>query len=266
MIPPAPDRPTPDLAALIGQVIALAVEAGELILGHYRTEFDVEHKDDRSPVTVADNEANALIVAGLKRIAPDIPVIAEESVEAGDVPDVSGGIFWLVDPLDGTKEFINKRDEFTVNIALVIDRRPVLGVVHTPAQDRLYAGYGPGTATRRKPRGVPTPISARVPPREGIVVAASRSHANAEALDDFLDGRAVTDRIVAGSALKFCLVAEGTADLYPRFGTTMEWDTAAGHAVLNAAGGSVLTTEGGDFLYAKPEFRNPHFIARGRED
>lgn len=266
MTAPAPARPAPELATLIGPVIALAVEAGKLILGHYRTDFDVDRKDDRSPVTIADTEANTLIVAGLKRIAPDIPVIAEESVEAGDIPDVTGGIFWLVDPLDGTKEFINKRDEFTVNIALVIDRRPVLGVVHTPAQDRLYAGYGPGTATRRTPGGVPRPIAARVPPREGIVIAASRSHANGEALDDYLEGRAVAESIVAGSALKFCLVAEGRADLYPRFGTTMEWDTAAGHAVLDAAGGSVRTVDGGEFLYAKPEFRNPHFIARGQEE
>jgi 3'(2'), 5'-bisphosphate nucleotidase len=253
-----------DYSRLLDDVIAIAREAGDKTLEFYRTDLDVEKKEDKSPVTEADHAADAIIVPALEKLTPDIPVVSEERVEReGRAPDISGGRFWLVDPLDGTREFINRRDEFTVNIGLIVDTRPVLGVLGVPAYDRLYAAAGPGTAVRYDGDGPAKPIQARKAPAEGIIVSASRSHANKEELDHYLADKTVTEYITAGSALKFCLVAEGRADLYPRFGTTMEWDTAAGHAIVNAAGGSVLMLDGKELRYAKPSFRNPHFLVRG---
>ncbi|MEX2010003.1 MAG: 3'(2'),5'-bisphosphate nucleotidase CysQ, partial [Dongiaceae bacterium] len=196
-------------------------------------------------------------------------VVSEEAAAAGRVPEIHGaanpgGRFWLVDPLDGTKEFIAGKDDFTVNIALIEDGRPVLGVVHVPALAVTYVGVAPDLATVQRGADAPRPIAARLRPADGAIVLASRSHGDAAALDAFLADEPVRARRTAGSALKFCLLAEGVADLYPRLGRTMEWDTAAGHAVLAAAGGGVATLDGAELRYGKPGFENPHFVARGR--
>jgi len=251
-----------DAAALLPELVTVSKRAGEAILAVYRTDFDVEHKADYSPVTQADLDAEAIILDALRRLTPDVPIVAEEEVSAGRVPDV-GDCFWLVDPLDGTREFLNRNGEFTVNIALIRDRRPVLGIVHTPDSRVTYTGCLPGGATRQKGDGPAEPIHVRTPPPEGLTIVASRRHGSASEIDHFLNGRKVADRVTCGSSLKFCVVASGEADLYPRFGPTMEWDTAAGHAVLAAAGGCITNTDGTEFLYRKPDFLNPHFIAWG---
>lgn len=251
-----------DRIALLDAVAVLAREAGEIILPYYRAEIAVIDKTDGSPVTAADRAADAHIVPVLKALTPDIPVVAEESVEAGDIPDVSGGRFWLVDPLDGTKEFINKRNDFTVNIGLIWDGVPVLGALHTPVDGMVWGGALGHGAWEETADGVRTPISVRKPGPDGLTIVASRSHRNPE-LEAYIDTMTVKESVSRGSALKFCLVARGDADLYPRTGPTMEWDTAAGHAVLLAAGGSMTKFDGSPFDYAKPDFRNGHFIARG---
>ncbi len=179
-----------------------------------------------------------IILDALRRLTPECPIIAEEEVSAGRVPDV-GDCFWLVDPLDGTREFLNRNGEFTVNIALIHDRRPVLGVVHAPDRGTTYTGCLPGGATRQKGEGPIGRSGFATPPPEGLTVVASRRHGSGMEIDHFLMGRAIAERVSFGSSLKFCVVASGEADLYPRFGPTMEWDTAAGHAVLAAAGGCI---------------------------
>jgi 3'(2'), 5'-bisphosphate nucleotidase len=245
------------------QLIAVAREAGAVILGIYSRDFDAAQKADRSPVTEADTAAEALIVKALAQLAPDIPVVAEEQCASNGVPSTAPDRFFLVDPLDGTKEFIAKNGEFTVNIALIEHGRPVLGVVYLPAFDTCYAGAN-GIARRLVGDDHPEPIVARSTPAEGLVMAISRSHADGEIARAKERGLNVAGTIVAGSSLKFCRLAEGAADLYPRFGTTMEWDTAAGQAVLEAAGGRVETVEGAPLHYGKAGFQNPHFIAYGR--
>jgi 3'(2'), 5'-bisphosphate nucleotidase len=172
--------------------------------------------------------------------------------------------FWAVDPLDGTREFIARNGEFAVNIGLVEEGRPVLGIVHGPAARVTYAAIGPGSATRQLGGGRPEPISARLPPADGLVVVHSRSHENSRRLAEFLEGRPVKARRQCGSALKFGLIAAGEGDLYPRFGPTMEWDTAAGQAILEAAGGRVETFAGATLAYGKPGLKNDGFIAWGR--
>jgi 3'(2'), 5'-bisphosphate nucleotidase len=172
--------------------------------------------------------------------------------------------FWAIDPLDGTREFVARNGEFSVLIALVEEGRPVLGVVHGPAVGLTYAACGPGTATRRRRGGAPEPIHARTPPPDGLVVIHSRSHENSRRLAEFLQEYPVRERKSCGSALKFGVIAAGEADLYPRFGTTMEWDTAAGQAVLEAAGGRVETLAGVPLGYGKPGFKNDGFLAWGR--
>ena len=252
-----------DRQRLLDDIAEAARDAGEAILEIVRRGFEVEAKADASPVTEADRAAELIILAALARSAPGVPVIAEEEVAAGRIP-AHGSTFFLVDPLDGTKEFVARNGGFSINIGLVEDRRPVLGVIHVPVKRLTYAASGPGTATRQEGDAAPTPVAARPPPAAGLVVAHSRSHANSAKLDAFLADLRVAERLVSGSAYKFCLIAEGTADLYPRFGPTMEWDTAAGQAILEAAGGSVTTMEGAPFLYGKPGFLNSHFVARGR--
>jgi 3'(2'), 5'-bisphosphate nucleotidase len=246
---------------ILPQVVVLAERAGAVILEHYRDGVEVRAKADASPVTVADEAAEAVILAGLAELTPEIPVVAEETVAGGHVPELGHQLFWLVDPLDGTKEFLSRNGEFTVNIALIEGREPVLGVVLAPVLGKVWWGArGHGAMARNG--GQARGIAARAWPASGAVAVASRSHSDAET-ETFLDEVGVAERISAGSSLKFCLVAEGRADIYPRFGPTMEWDTAAGHAVLSAAGGRVTTREGAPFLYRKPGFRNPGFIARG---
>lgn len=249
---------------ILEKLLPLVRAAGDVIMAIYATDFSVRGKDDASPVTEADEKAEALILPALAALTPDIPVVAEEAVAAGNVPQVAER-FWLVDPLDGTKEFINRNGEFTVNIALVDNGTPVLGVVLAPALGRLFAGaVGEGAfiedASGRRS------ISCRVPPEAGLTVVASRSHGDAAALDAFLARRKVAELRGAGSSLKICLIAAGEADLYPRLGRTMEWDIAAGHAVLAAAGGRLTQVNGDALPYGKPDFANPHFVAWGFED
>jgi 3'(2'), 5'-bisphosphate nucleotidase len=255
-------------AKLLEALVPLARDAGRVVMGVYDSDFSASAKADASPVTAADNLAEDLILAALARIAPSIPVVAEESVAAGRTPDVSGGPFWLVDPLDGTREFISRNGEFTVNIALIVQGAPVLGVVFAPAvggpAGRLFAGAVGQGAWVEDGQGRRS-IHSRSVPAEGLTVVASRSHGDAAALDAFLAGRRVARLTNAGSSLKLCLLAEGAADLYPRHGRTMEWDIAAGHAVLAAAGGQVWLLDGSAPLaYGKPGFENPHFYAAGQ--
>jgi len=249
---------------LLEQVNSIARGAGELVMAVYRSDFSARRKDDASPVTEADERAQAFILAALRTLTPDIPIVAEEGVPAGRIPQV-GNVFWLVDPLDGTKEFINRNDEFTVNIALIEDGVPTLGVVHAPALDRLFAGAIGAGAYVEDPTGR-RPIRCRAVPDEGLTVVASRSHGDIEALNAFLGVRKVASVRGAGSSLKLCVLAAGEADLYPRLGRTMEWDIAAGHAVLGAAGGSVADLAGAPLRYGKPGFENPHFVACGLAD
>lgn len=253
-------------AELLESITEIARRAGGVVMQVYATDFAVRGKGDASPVTQADEWAEALILKELALLAPDIPVVAEESVAAGRIPDLGDGSgrFWLVDPLDGTKEFIGRNGEFTVNIALVERSVPILGVVFAPALGRLFGGCRGSGAFVEDGAGR-RPIRCRAVPDAGLTVVASRSHGDAAALDAFLAGRKVARLANAGSSLKLCLIAAGEADLYPRLGRTMEWDIAAGHAVLAAAGGSVRRIDTGEPLgYGKPGFENPHFVASGR--
>ena len=254
--------PALNLSALLDALTPLIRSAGDVIMDIYATDFDVTQKGDASPVTAADQRAETVILAGLQRIAPGIPVVAEEAVAAGNIPDVSDR-FFLVDPLDGTKEFISRNGEFTVNIALIESGRPVLGLVYAPAIGRLFTG-AEGVGAWVEDADGRRAIATRAVPAEGLTVVASRSHGDESALDAFLAGRKVASRANAGSSLKLCLVAEGAADVYPRLGRTMEWDIAAGDAVLRAAGGLVKTVAGPVLAYGKPGFDNPHFAAWGR--
>ena len=230
----------------------------------YRTDFDSERKEDGSPVTEADTAAEAAIVPGLRLLTPDIPVISEEEFSAGKSPDKVGRRFWLVDPLDGTREFLKRNDEFTVNIGLIEDNVPVLGVLYAPALDLMYSGAGTGSATLIEGGGAERPISCRLPPADGLGVLVSRSHSIGGKVDEYLADETIKERIPQGSALKFGRLADGVADIYPRFGPTCEWDTAAGHAIVLAAGGTLETFEGTPLAYRKPEYLNPGFVAFGR--
>lgn len=250
-----------DRELFLEQITSIARIAGDTILDVYATDFAVHDKADSSPVTLADERAEDVILRALKVLAPEIPIVSEEAASRGLVPD-TGTCFWLVDPLDGTKEFVSRNGEFTVNIALIENGRPMLGVVHAPALERTFTGaLGIGAFKLREGRR--SAIACRRPPVDGLTVVSSRSHGDREALESFLAGRQIASQAFAGSSLKFCLVAAGEADLYPRLGRTMEWDTAAGHAVLAAAGGRVTTLDGDDLSYGKPYFANSHFVASG---
>lgn len=255
---------------LLNALSAIAEKAGEEILRFYKGSIAVTQKADASPVTAADEAAEATILEVLVPLLPGVPVVSEEAAAAGHVPAIGGADdprrrFWLVDPLDGTKEFISGNGEFTVNIALIEGTRPILGVVHLPALGTTYAGAAGSGATLAHKGDAPRPIAARLQPKGGAIVLASRSHGDVAALEAFLATERVAMLENAGSSLKFCRIAEGLADIYPRLGRTMEWDTAAGQAVLAAAGGSVRTLDGHELGYGKPGFENPHFVARGRE-
>ena len=251
----------PDLETLAAALVPLIREAGALVMRIYATDFDVEIKGDESPVTLADQCAEKVIFEGLRRMAPDIPVVGEEAASAGDIPDVSNR-FWLVDPIDGTKEFISRNGEFTVNIGLIDHGVPVLGLVLAPALDRLFVGARGLGAWVEDGLGRRA-IAVRAVPEAGLTVVGSRRHGDAGAVEALLAGSRVAAHTTVGSSLKLCLVAEGEADVYPRFGRTMEWDIAAGHAVLRAAGGSVRTMTGAELGYGKPGFENPDFAAWG---
>ena len=254
---------TLDIAArriLADRFAQIAETAGAAIMSVYG-EAEAVAKADGSPLTEADLLAHRAILDGLAQACPEIPVISEEDAEHCAAP--ATGHFILVDPLDGTREFVSRNGEFTVNIALIEDGCPVAGVVLAPALGRIWAGaVGAGAHTRGAGNAGWRPITARCRPADGLVAVASRSHRDAST-DAFLAGLAVGGLRSMGSSLKFCLVAEAEADVYPRFGPTMEWDTAAGHAVLEAAGGRVLTPEGAPFRYGKPGWRNGAFIGWG---
>lgn len=259
------DREKDELAQLFATI---CLDAAVPVMDVYASDFAALSKDDRSPVTEADTRAEEVILTALSHIMPGVPVLAEESFSAGFRPDI-GSEFLLVDPVDGTKEFINRNGEFTINIALVCNRIPVVGAVYAPALEQLYLGGASAFAGKARAgstwdEGAGMPIRVRALPEAGRTAVMSRSHAD-EATRSFAEREGVTHTVSAGSSLKFCLVAEGKADLYPRFGPTMEWDTGAGHAVLSAAGGSVTCPDGSAFIYAKQEtgYLNGAFVARG---
>ncbi len=253
------------------QLARIALDAGALIMEVYARDFEISRKGDASPVTEADQRAEALILDAMRTLEPGLPVIAEECASSGEIPE-HGPRFALVDPLDGTREFISKRGEFTVNIAIIENGLPVMGVVYAPAKARLFVQETPDYAWQAsaEPGGdVPPPearmqLKIRAMPETGLVAIASKSHRSPET-DVFLQNYDVSEIIAAGSSLKFCLIAAGEADLYPRIGRTMEWDTAAGHGVVAAAGGCVLTEEGQPLIYGKKErgYDNPYFIVYG---
>jgi 3'(2'), 5'-bisphosphate nucleotidase len=249
-------------AALLAAAREAALRAGAAILEVYARPFAVEQKADESPVTRADQLAELIILERLRRAAPEIPIIAEELAAASGLPAAAPPRFWLVDPLDGTKEFIRRNGEFTVNIALIEDGEPRLGVVHAPAL-RFTCWAADGAVFRRLDDAPPQPLRVRPMPAEGAVVVHSRSHSDDAKVAALIQRLPGAETRVSGSSIKFCLLAAGEADVYPRFGKTMEWDTAAGQAVLEAAGGSVRLLDGTPLRYGKPGFRNPDFIARG---
>jgi 3'(2'), 5'-bisphosphate nucleotidase len=253
-----------DLAALLPEVRTLVAAAGVAILEVYADAHDVEYKADDSPITRADRAAHEILSAGLRRLTPEIPVLSEESSDehAREVRRHWREL-WLVDPLDGTREFISRNGEFTVNVALVRDHRPVLGVVAAPVLDTVYYGAeGLGAFVVRA--GEPDrALRVRCPAATPLVVVGSRSH-RGDSLDGLLARLGAHEMRPMGSSLKFCLVAEGTADFYPRLGPTSEWDTAAAQAVVEAAGGGVTTLEGKPLRYNERDtLLNPHFLAFG---
>lgn len=258
-----------DDASISDAINALALSAGAKIMEIYETDFQIDRKNDASPVTDADRLGEEIILAGLTSLAPEIPVLAEESASDGHIPDL-GDTFFLVDPLDGTKEFINRTGEFTVNIALIRNEQPAIGVVYAPAIKRLYSGIvGQGAwlseIDQYGAMGPRQSIKVAPVPDAGLIAVASRSHRSAET-DAYLANIDIVDFAAAGSSLKFCLLAEGKAHIYPRFGRTMEWDTGAGQAVLDAAGGTVeVYPDGKPLAYSKKArgFDNPYFIAWG---
>ena len=243
----------------------LSLEAGDKIMEVYNSpDFEIKTKSDESPVTEADEAADAIIAAGLRAAFPDVALVTEEQADSHG-QDVS--TFLIVDPLDGTKEFINRRGDFTVNIAYVLDGSPVRGIVYAPAKERLFYTDAGGNAVEevgpfdKETVGELKPIRVSKPDNEALFVVASKSHRD-QATDDYLAKYKAKDLKSAGSSLKFCLVATGEADLYPRVGRTMEWDTAAGHAVLVGAGGDVVRFDNHQPLrYGKEGFANPFFIA-----
>jgi 3'(2'), 5'-bisphosphate nucleotidase len=254
---------SPDGLPPIEAVVDLARRASRVVLDIYGSfEGTALRKEDGSPVTAADHAAEALILPGLRALLPGVPVVAEEQCAAHGIP-AAADRFWLVDPVDGTKEFLRRNGEFTVNIALVSGGVPVLGVVEAPVFDRRFWAAG-GEAWQQQGNEAPRRIFARQPPEEGLLVLTSRSHRDDPRLDEALRGRRVAERRIMGSSLKIALIAAGEADLYLRFGPTMEWDTAAGDAVLRAAGGIIDDPASGlPLAYAKPGFANAGFVARG---
>ncbi|MDE3016157.1 MAG: 3'(2'),5'-bisphosphate nucleotidase CysQ [Pseudomonadota bacterium] len=243
-------------------VCAIAEDAGRLIMRYFSGTFGTRRKDDESPVTDADIAANEFIVKALLRLTPGIPAVAEESDSHAEAHLREGG-FWLVDPLDGTRSFVRGETEFTVNIGLVRDGCPLLGVIYAPPQETLYWSAKEQGAFRRVKGGAAERIHTRKPPADGLVVVRSRSHPSAKT-SVYLETLNIKEQLGKSSAIKFCMVAEGSADIYPRFGRTMEWDTAAGQAIVEAAGGRVETEGGQPFTYGKPGFENPAFIVYGQ--
>lgn len=249
---------------LVSRIVSIAREAGDAIMEVYgRDDHGTTQKADDSPLTLADRAAHHRIVGRLREEGGGLPILSEESESVPFEERGSWRSFWLVDPLDGTKEFIKRNGEFTVNIALIRDGRPVLGVVHTPALDTTYwAAEGEG-ASKREADGSERRIGVSDYRATGLRVVASRSHAG-EVMPRFLDALGNPESLSKGSSLKFCLVAEGTANLYPRFGPTMEWDIAAAYSVVTEAGGTITDLEAQPLAFNKPDLHNPYFVVCGR--
>lgn len=250
---------------IVEESINIVQEAGEILLKHYKKGEKVSQKKDASPVTKADMESNAYILSRLKKLTPDIPVISEETANIAN----PGNMFWLVDPMDGTKGFIRGTDQFTVNIALIHARKPILGFIHLPAVNRTYFTGADGLAyviDMTKKDKKPQKIHVRKPASDGMEFVASSSH-RSDKDESYIRQFNVKNFLSSHSSIKFCFIAEGRADIYPRFGTTMEWDTAAGQALILAAGGHVINAEDGkEFSYLKKDYRNGAFIAYGDID
>jgi 3'(2'), 5'-bisphosphate nucleotidase len=261
-----------EIKALAEALLSVALAAARLQMEHFATGVAVETKADRSPVTIADRQSEEIILAGLARVAPGIPVVSEEAAAGGHLP-TTGETFFLVDPLDGTKPYIRGSSEFTINIALIRAGQPVFGLVYAPAIPDFYVTVGPaealaGRVAPSSPARTLTdcglaPVRTQVPDPNALRAFTSQSHINS-ATARFLDHYSIIEQRAVSSSLKFGLMARGEADIYPRIGETSEWDTAAGHAVLAAAGGTVTTLDGQPLLYGKPRFRNPDFVAWGR--
>ena len=249
-----------DLGVFAEAIAEIAVDAGKAILDVYGKDFEVSHKDDASPLTQADLASHRIICDALAHLTPDIPVLSEESSDLDYDTRADWSQYWLVDPLDGTKEFINRNGEFTVNIALVRSHEPILGVVHVPVTGVTYTGLVGKWASKHDADGRMEHISVRTPCADPVVVVGSRSHANPRLLE-YLAKLGPYELVSMGSSLKFCLVAEGKADFYPRLGPTSEWDTGAAHAVVIAAGGKIVTLEGKPLRYnTKKSLLNPEFL------
>lgn len=265
-----------DYAKLVDALLFSVLAAGRVQLAHRRSGPVVSHKADASPVTVADEQSEEILLAGLARVMPGVAVVAEEAMSRGPAP-VLGAEFFLVDPLDGTREYVKGSNDFCVNIALIVDRRPAFGIIYAPAKRSFYATLGAGKAIEadistdagpaRLADCAMRPLRTRSPDPDALTAIASRSHHRA-ATEAFLNGLSIAGRTHIGSALKFCVIARGDADIYPRFGAINEWDTAAGHAILTASGGCVTTASGQDLGYGKLEaaFLNPPFVAWGRRE
>ena len=243
------------------EVYYITKKAGDIIMDYYNGKIEVLIKEDQSPVTPADLAANKYIVEELSKLTPDIPIVSEENPEEDNKKAAKSGLFWLVDPLDGTKSYINKTGEFTVNVALINGDKPEGGAIFLPARKTGYFTAEDGNAYKQEKDGLPIEIRVREEPEDGVVVVASKSHRTPET-DEFINKLPKVQEIVsASSSVKLCLIAEGEADVYPRFGRTMEWDIGAGHAVLQAAGGKVINVDGSRFVYANDDFANPFFVA-----
>jgi len=253
-------------AEFIEPIVDLARKAGDAILEVYASDFDVQSKHDESPLTQADLAAHRRIIAGLAELTPDLPVISEEGGLPAFEKRGRWPTYWLIDPLDGTREFVNRNGEFTVNIALVDEGRPVLGVVHVPVQRKTYIGCEGQGAELRADGEPPRPIHVARSSGQPVRVVGSRSH-RGSSLDAFIAKLGDCELVPMGSSLKFCVVAEGGADVYPRLGPTSEWDTAAAQAVVEQAGGSVVTLDGKPMKYnQKEDILNPHFMVIGATD
>jgi 3'(2'), 5'-bisphosphate nucleotidase len=254
------------MKSFIDPVVKLAIEAGQAILKVYSSEFEVQSKDDDSPLTKADLASHHRIVAGLEALTPGMPIISEESGLPDFAERSSWDRYWLIDPLDGTKEFVNRNGEFTVNIALIDNHKPVFGVVHVPVQNKTYIGCEGFGAECRDGNGDTRRIAVSQKSASPVRVVGSRSHRGAS-LDAYLQQLGECDMVPMGSSLKFCVVAEGGADIYPRLGPTSEWDTAAAQAVVEQAGGSVVTLDGKAMKYnTKADILNPFFFVIGAAD
>ncbi len=248
-----------ELSNFLDVFCQLVIKAGKASLVHYQnSELEVQSKVDKSPLTAADLEANEIICTGLEAAYPMTPIVTEECAESQKLSPGSKTYF-LIDPLDGTKEFVLRRGEFTINIALINNFIPIAGAVYVPVSGRLFLG-AEGFGSFEVIDGKRVRLDPKAADQQNLRAMASRSHMSIEAAK-FLRKNNIQEWVSAGSSLKFCLLAAGEADLYPRHGPTMEWDTAAGHAILAASGGSVKALDGESLLYSKPEFRNPHFIA-----